>query len=244
MIAEACLMPLHDWTDRPGWEGVHHLWITELLRWIKPRLPEGYRAYIGSAPTVAIGAPAERPDVSVRQWTEEPAPSALPANSPSASETPTEEPDEEIAVAALDPSTALYVQTRGRLVAAVELVSPRNKDRPVARATYLGRYLGYLLEGVHLLLIDVHRRPLGFSFADGIAQELHIPQQPIPAPVAMSYRVGEPAAGGGRLLALWRRPLVAGQPLPNMRLALTVEAVVPIDLEQTYMRAAADAYLT
>jgi len=59
-------MPLHDWTDQPGWEGVHHLWITELLRWIKPRLPEGYRAYIGSAPTVAIGAPAERPDVSVR----------------------------------------------------------------------------------------------------------------------------------------------------------------------------------
>ena len=43
-------MPLHDWTDRGGWEGVHHLWITELLRWVKPRLPAGYRAYIGSAP--------------------------------------------------------------------------------------------------------------------------------------------------------------------------------------------------
>ena len=49
-------MPLHDWTDGLGWEGVHHLWISELLRWIKPRLPVGYRAYIGSAPTVEIGA--------------------------------------------------------------------------------------------------------------------------------------------------------------------------------------------
>src|SRR4051795_2744383 len=48
-------MPLHDWTDRPGWEGVHHLWITELLRWIKPRLPAPYRAFIGSAPLLAIG---------------------------------------------------------------------------------------------------------------------------------------------------------------------------------------------
>lgn len=38
-------MPLHDWTDRRGWDGVHHLWITELLRWVKPRLPTGYRAY-------------------------------------------------------------------------------------------------------------------------------------------------------------------------------------------------------
>src|SRR6202035_2368587 len=49
---EDLAMPLHDWTDRPGWDGVHLLWLTELLRWIKPQLPQGYRAYIGSAPTV------------------------------------------------------------------------------------------------------------------------------------------------------------------------------------------------
>jgi len=133
---------------------------------------------------------------------------------------------------------------RGRLVAAVELVSPRNKDRPIARATYLARYVGYLLEGVHLLLVDVHRRPLSFSFADGIAQELRMTQPPCPAPLAVSYRVGEPAAAGGRLLAIWRRPLVAGETLPNMRLPLTVGTTIFVDLEQTYMRAAADAYLT
>jgi hypothetical protein len=23
-------MPLHEWSDRPGWEGMHHLWITEV----------------------------------------------------------------------------------------------------------------------------------------------------------------------------------------------------------------------
>jgi hypothetical protein len=53
-------MPLHDWTDRPGWEGVHHLWISELLRWVKPRLPEGYRAYVGSENTMAA-APFDPP---------------------------------------------------------------------------------------------------------------------------------------------------------------------------------------
>ncbi len=220
-------MPLHDWTDRPGWEGVHHLWITELLRWIKPRLPEGYRAYIGSAPTVAIGAPSGFPD-----------------SSPSTIQSPIEEPDEEIAVAALESTISLYVELRGRLIAAVELVSPRDKDRPVARTTYLGRYVGYLLEGVHLLLVDVHRRPLNFSFADSIAEELHLKQKPLPAPLAISYRVGEAAASGGRFLAAWRRPLIAGDPLPNISLALTVKCSVPVDLEQTYMRAAADAYLT
>jgi hypothetical protein len=232
-------MPLHDWTDRPGWDGVHLLWITELLRWIKPRLPEGYRAYIGTAPTVAVGAP-ERPDVSVRQWPAEPpaAESPAPATEPNLTE-----PDEEIAVASLDPGVALYVEIRGRLVAAVELVSPRNKDRPVARATYLARYLGYLLEGVHLLLVDVHRRPLNFSFADRIAQELQMRQPPCPPPLAVSYRVGEPAAAGGRLLAIWRRPLAADAALPTLPLPLSVGVSVSVDLEQTYTRAAADAYL-
>ncbi len=170
-------MPLHDWMDRPGWDGVHLLWITELLRWIKPQLPEGYRAYIGAAPTVAIGAPAERPDVGVRQWESGPSGTASPSgDGPRTPEKASEEPDEEIAVATLDPAKALYVERQGRLVAAVELISPRNKDRPVARDTYLSRYVGYLLQGVHLLLVDVHRRPLGFSFADRLAAELQILQ--------------------------------------------------------------------
>src|SRR5438128_4398554 len=111
-------MPLHDWTDRPGWDGLRHLWISELLRWIKPRLPAGYRAYIGSAPTVAIGAPPERPDVGVREWTEQQNPSDKPSAGQSATEA-MEEPDEEIAVGVLDPGMALYVEIHGRLVAAV-----------------------------------------------------------------------------------------------------------------------------
>ena len=237
-------MPLHDWTDRPGWEGVHHLWIAELLRWIKPRLPAGYRAYIGSAPTVAIGAPAEKPDVGVRQWPEG---AATEGNTSAAEATATEaavlEPDEELAVATIDPGVSLYVEIRGRLVSAVELVSPRNKDRPVSRSTYLARYLGYLLEGVHLLLVDVHPRPLNFSFADRIAQELQIRQPSLPPPVAVSYRVGGPAATGGRLLGIWRRPMTVGQPLPALSLPITLDLAVPVDLEQTYSRAAADAYL-
>lgn len=236
-------MPLHDWTDRSGWEGMHHLWITELLRWVKPRLPAGYRAYIGSAPLLAVGGPPERPDVGVRPWHVEPAtgpqqPAILPP-----AEGMQLEPDVEVAVASLDPGTALFVEEHGRLVSAIELISPRNKDRPVARTTYLSRYLGYLLAAVHLVLIDVHRRPLDFSFADRIAEELHVPQPPCLPPLAVSYRVGEPAAIGGRLLAIWRRPLAVGVALPTLPLPLTVELAIPIDLEQTYAKAAEDAYL-
>lgn len=233
-------MPLHDWTDRRGWEGVHHLWITELLRWVKPRLPAGYRAYIGSAPTVAIGAPSERPDVSVRQWSDDPKGHGAEGAIPPLND---EAPDEEVAVALLDPETCVFVESRGRLIAAVELVSPRNKDRPVARAGYVARYVGYLADGVHLLLVDVHPRPVGFSFADRIAVALQIDQPSCPPPLAVSYRVGEPAATGGRLLAIWRRPLAPGEPLPTTMLPLSSEAGISVDLEQTYQRAAADAYL-
>ena len=59
-------MPLHDWSELSGWEGVHDIWIVELLRWIKPRLPPDYRAYVGSCPALAIGTAAERPDVAVK----------------------------------------------------------------------------------------------------------------------------------------------------------------------------------
>lgn len=235
-------MPLHEWCDREGWDGVHHLWITELLRWVKPRLPEGYRAYIGVAPTLAVGAPVERPDVGVRRWAEQVQPAGASA-APSASGTNVAEPDEEIAVATLDQGTAVFVEHQGRLVAAVELISPRNKDRPVARSTYVARYLSYLLEGAHLLLVDVHRRPLEFSFADEIARELQMSQPSLPAPCAMSYRVGEPAASGGRILGIWRRPLIVDQPLPVLPLPITLEIGIPIDLEATYVRAASDAYL-
>lgn len=231
-------MPLHDWGDRSGWEGLHHLWIAGLLHWIRPRLPAGYRAYIGSAPLLAIGAPPGRPGLSVWDW---PGVSVSPRESTTAARG--SEPDVEVAVAAIDPGSALLVERQGRLVAAVELISPRNKDRPMAREAYLARYLGYLMEAVNLVMIDLHPRPFGFSFADRIAEALSLGRPPCPPPLAISYRVGEPAATGGRFLAIWTRPLAVGKVLPTLPLPLSVEEEVPIDLEGTYNRAAADVYL-
>jgi hypothetical protein len=234
-------MPLHDWKDESGLDGFHLLWISHLFHVIKPQLPEGFRAYVGPVPALEVAA-SERPDVAVRHWLPEPPADAAPGGNGSA-HAAADEPDFETATIVLDPQRALYVTYRGRLVAAVELISPRNKDRPSARDHYLARYLGYLREGANLLLVDVHRRPLDFSFADALAMELHIEQPPTPTPLAVAYRVGEPAAEGGRLLAIWRRPLKVGAPLPTMLLPLTVRGSIDVNLEETYMRAAADAYM-
>ena len=62
-------MPLHDWTDRQGWDGVHHLWITELLRLGEAtaanRLPGLYRLGSDRRRRRSTGeARCERPSVA------------------------------------------------------------------------------------------------------------------------------------------------------------------------------------
>jgi hypothetical protein len=229
-------MPLHDWNDDRGWDSLHLVWQNQLLDWVQPRLPEGYRAYLGSVPALTIDIPNGRPDLGVRQW--------LPEVPTTSTETVTAEPDTEtIATFTLDTQRAIHIDLQGQLIAAIELVSPRNKDRPAARDRYLGRYLGYIHRSIHLLLVDVLPRPTGFSFADAIATNLILDQQPCPPPFAVSYRVGEPVPEG-TLVAVWRRPIHIGERLPTLALALNVKQSVPIDLEHTYNEAARRVYLS
>jgi hypothetical protein len=214
---------------------MHIFWMTEIARALRATLPPGYRAVIGSSPLIALGVAPVKPDVGVTNG----APRQPQTTTPSAT---IPEPDLEVAIATLEEDTSVLVERDGRLVAAVELISPQNKDRPTAREQYAGRYLNYL-RGVHLLLIDIHRRPLGFSFAQLIAEGLG---ELLPAPVAPStvaYRVGPAAAQGGRMLGVWQHALVIGEPLPPMPLPLTPDELVMVDLEATYSRAAADSYV-
>lgn len=230
-------MPLHDWRDDRGWDSVHLVWLAQLLDWVQPRLPPGYRAYLGSVPALTVDTPNGRPDMSVRQWSP-PAETAPAVPAPAGAE-----PDAEaVATFTLDDQRAVHIDWHGQLIAAIEIVSPRNQDRPAARERYLGRYAGYLCRGVHLLLIDVLPRPAGFSFADALAANLGLPQPACPPPGAVSYRVGEPVPEG-TVLAFWSRPLQVGRPLPVIPLALDAQQKIMIDLEHTYREAARRAYL-
>jgi hypothetical protein len=236
-MREENTMPLHDWNDDRGWDSVHIVWLAQLLDWVQPRLPTGYRAYLGSVPALTVDTPNGRPDPNVRKW-ESPAAEQARTRAPMVIE-----PDQEaVATFTLDPQRALHVDLHGLLIAAIEIVSPRNKDRPSSRERYLNRYAGYLRQGVHLLLIDALPRPATFSFADALAANLGFAQEPCPAPCAVSYRVDGPVPDG-TVIALWHRILAAGKPLPPIVLPLDREQSVPIDLEHTYHEAARRAYL-
>ena len=177
-------MPLHDWTDERGWGSVLPFWLAYLVEWVQPRLPEGYKAFLGGVPSLTVGSGNGKPDVSVRQW--EPRPPAEAG----ATDTAILEPDLEASVTfPLDPQRAVHIDFHGQLIAALEVVSPRNKDRASAKETYSNRYLGYLRLGVHLLLVDVLPRPKGFSFSDAITSDLGLELPPLPSPFAAAYRV-------------------------------------------------------
>jgi hypothetical protein len=234
-------MPLHDWADERGWDSVHPLWMTYLIEYIQPRLPDGYKAFLGGVPALTVATANGKPDVGVRRWApEQPAAEVT-------TDTAVLEPDVELnAAIRLDPQRAVHIDFHGQLVAAIELVSPRNKDRADAKGTYANRYLGYLRLGVHLLLVDVLPKPRGFSFADAITAGLGVDLPPLPSPFAAAYRVGEVVPVGddmGSLVGVWRRPLAVGQPLPTLPLPLSVHGAVRVDLEETYQRAAKTAYL-
>src|SRR4051794_9998048 len=114
-------MPLHDWSDDRGWDSMHLLWLSQLLDWVQPRLPSGFRAYFGAVPALTIDAPAgARPDMAVRKWRSETESTGGGAGAL---------PDEEaVATFVLDEQRAVHVDFHGQLIAAIELISPRNKD--------------------------------------------------------------------------------------------------------------------
>src|SRR5688572_9482992 len=99
-------MPLHDWTDRRGWEGLRIFWMTEIARALRADLPPGYRAVIGSSPLVAVGAELVKPDVAV---TNGPPAAPRPSNPAAVPEL-----DFEVAVATLEEDLSVQVERDGR----------------------------------------------------------------------------------------------------------------------------------
>jgi hypothetical protein len=231
-------MPLHDWNQLADWETVHGAWVVELHRWLKARLPAGFRSTLATVPSLVVAPVPVHPDVSVRRHPEPPEAPPTPPGDLLAMD-----PDEKVTLALAEADRAVHVHHGGNLVAVLELLSPANKDRPDKRRRTTDRYVGYLLNGIHLLVVDVHPRPEGFSFADDVAAVLEYATPALPPPFAVSYRVGARDPELGQDLEVWRRPLAVGQSLPTLPLPLTRELAVRVDLESTYTRAAADAYL-
>ena len=118
-----------------------------------------------------------------------------------------------------------------RLAAAVELVSPRNKDRPRAREAFASKCAEHLRRGCGLVVVDTvttRRADLHADLLAALGADPGASAKPT-ALSAVSYRaVGRDEAG--QLLA-WPAALEVGQPLPTVPLWLGADPAVPLDLE-------------
>ncbi|HEX4610950.1 MAG TPA: DUF4058 family protein, partial [Urbifossiella sp.] len=122
-----------------------------------------------------------------------------------------------------------------KVVAAVELVSPGNKDRPESRDAFVAKCLDYLGSGVALVVVDVvtNRRA---NLHNILARMLRVPAEVELADddhlYATAYR---PTGQGGKArIEFWTNPLRVGEPLPTMPLRLVGDVYVPVELESTY----------
>jgi hypothetical protein len=225
------------------WESFHAAWATEIMRTLNRHvLPAGCFAeaqvHVGSRVEVDVATyqhngtagtsgPTAPRGVAVATWAP-PAAALVMSNV---------FPDEiEIQVFSAD--------TGATLVAAIELVSPGNKDRAETRRAFAAKCASYLHAGVGLVAIDIVTTRTG-NLHDELVRALGHPDAylfPAAAPLyAVAYRpTRDPAADRTEV---WPFPLAVGQPLPTVPLALRGVATLPLALEPTYQTTCEDSRL-
>ena len=124
-----------------------------------------------------------------------------------------------------------------KIVGAIELISPGNKDRDEARTPFAAKVASYLAGGVSVVIVDtctsrlanLHHAILPFLSADEPRFE------PDVALYTVAYRPVR--RGDAERLDIWAEPLGLGRPLPTMPLWLNAELCVPVELGSTYRKA-------
>jgi hypothetical protein len=123
------------------------------------------------------------------------------------------------------------------LVAAIELVSPGNKDRPETRRAFAAKCQSYLQQGVGLVVIDVVTERTANLHAE-LMQVLGGAETGLPTGAELYAAAYRPARRkDGDQIDVWAAPLAVGQPLPTMPLALRGGPTLPVELELTYTEA-------
>ena len=234
-------MPLRDHfrpplSEQKSWEGLHGGWPMVIVQQLVTRLPDGFDA----EPRVHLGTEAE---IDVATF-----------NQDSASGLLTETDRGGVATAVWAPaSPTLAIETdlddfaeyevrvhdvrRGRrLVAAIEIVSPANKDRPASRHQFVAKCAALLREGVSVALVDIvtsrsfnlYAELLEFiGEEDPALSETHSSTYA----VACTWRPRDTS----RWLETWNHPLTPGQSMPtDLPLWLTGQMAIPLDLDASY----------
>src|SRR5262245_10222827 len=233
-------MPLLDHFHPPitphhRWESFHSNWATRLADSINARLPPGFLV----EETTHSGRAFQ---IDVATYEQEPAQPL--SNGPAVATAPVvwAPPAPAQTMPAVFPATfavRVFSTAEGlKLVAAIELVSPSNKDRPDERRAFATKCASLLHQGVSLIIADIvttrranlHNEMLAVMEAD---QRFRLPTEL--SLYAVAYR--PVLRGESPEIDLWPVPLALGGALPTLPLRLTGDLFIPVDFEATYQEA-------
>lgn len=230
-------MPLRDHFRPPiselnSWEEIHGGWPMVIVQHLRRILPLGYAA----APKVRLGpyfeidiGSFERDHQSSTMIDTDTGTTLWTAPSPTATiETELADTDEY--------EVRIYSQTeRRQLVAAIELVSPSNKDRQEHRHAFISKCISLLRQGVCVTIVDVVTVRNTNLYVE-MLESLGIPptglSDPPPSLYAVTCRWLEGYKTG--TLQTWTHSLSLGETLPTLPLWLSPTLAIPFDLEQSY----------
>ncbi len=123
------------------------------------------------------------------------------------------------------------------LVGVIELVSPGNKDRPEQRRAFATKCVGFLHQGVSVIVADVVTTRQA-NLHNEIVTLFGAPELCL-ADDALLYAVAyRPVLRGDAAeVDVWAHRCALGAPLPTLPLRLQGDLFVPVDLECTYEEA-------
>ena len=239
-------MPLRDHFRPPtskaaSWELLHGQWPAVIVQHLKKLLPPGYvagpRIHAGSRVEIDVAAfeqddsthydPSDRGGgVATVAW-------ALAAPSVAVE---TELPDDD------EYEVQIYDTEREHtLVAAIEIVSPANKDRPDKRNAFVGKCAALLRAGVAVSIVDLVTVRHFNLYAELMAFVGHPDRTLGPEPPAVYAAACRWLRKvDWAVLQTWSHALIVGQPLPTLPLWLAADLSVPLDLEKSYEQACED----
>lgn len=232
-------MPLLDHFRPPlsvshPWKAVHSAWANAIANQLNEVLPKDYYAI----PEVPLG---DQIDVAtLEDGTGATAGAAAVATAVWA-------PPQPKLVAPVDftriHGTAVHVfQDQGgpQLRAAIELVSPANKDRPRSRLTFAAKCVGYLERGVNVVVLDTvtgWRANLHTEIAQALEAAEGLAWDSPTYLYAVAYR--SVARDGQTQVEVWPEALAVGKELPTLPLWVGVDLCLPLPLEASYTAAVA-----
>jgi hypothetical protein len=237
------LLPLQDHFHPPlsvrrHWHAFHNAWATFIASSLNALLPEGYFA----EPNVQFGI-----EIDVATFEE---PSQEIGDRPSILSFPQGEapwqppsPDFTLPFSTLDEQVEISIfnaEAGPVLLAAIELISPANKDRPTQRDAFVHKCMAYLQQGIGLVIVDVvtmRSANLHRELLSRLANRNGTPEAEVAGLAPLYAAAYRPVLQADRPnLAVWHEPLAVGDGLPQMPLWLPGELCLPLDLAATYDR--------